>query len=236
LRLARIAKALVSGASVTEIAEAEGIGRTLASREANSPECRQLLAEFVSNEHDEMRALFYRSLRIIEHALSARREYMTKEGQIIYGGPDHYARLAATKHLRDFLSAGRPAPKQPEKEEKGRSRCRNSRHYCGSRKHNETTIRLRQALIECRYDLRGICNGPLSAYRVENETRRILERRRTDHFGARAAKRGDHARDHRIARGNRSRNDTRKFLISEFAPFHYEEEGRNQSGGKKKNR
>ena len=39
---------------------------------------------------------------------------MTKEGQIIYGGPDHYARLAATKHLRDFLSAGRPAPKQPE--------------------------------------------------------------------------------------------------------------------------
>ena len=49
-RLARIAKALVSGASVTDIAEAEaeGISRTLASREANSPECRQLVAEFVS--------------------------------------------------------------------------------------------------------------------------------------------------------------------------------------------
>ena len=45
---------------------------------------------------------------------------MTKEGQIIYGGPDHYARLAATKHLRDFLSAGRPAPKPPEKEERRR--------------------------------------------------------------------------------------------------------------------
>jgi hypothetical protein len=119
-RLARIAKALVSGATVTEIAEAEGICRTLASREAKSPECRQLLAEFVSDEHDEMRALFYRSLRAIEHALSARREYMTKEGLVIYGGPDHYARLAATKHLRDFLSAGRPAPKQPEKEERRR--------------------------------------------------------------------------------------------------------------------
>ncbi len=105
---------------MTDIAEAEGIGRTLASREANSPECRQLVAEFVSDERDEMRALFYRSLRAIEHALSARREYMTKEGQIIYGGPDHYARLAATKHLRDFLSAGRPAPKQPEKEERRR--------------------------------------------------------------------------------------------------------------------
>jgi hypothetical protein len=119
-RLTRIAKALISGASVTEIAEAEGIGRTLASREANSPECRQLVAEFVSDEHNEMRALFYRSLRAIEQALSARREYMTKEGQIIYGGPDHYARLAATKQLRDFLSAGRPAPKQPEKEERKR--------------------------------------------------------------------------------------------------------------------
>jgi len=101
--LARIAKALVSGATVTDIAEAEGIGHTLASREANSPECRQLVAEFVSDERDEMRALFYRSLGAIEHALNARREYMTKEGQIVYGGPDHYARLAATKHLRDFM-------------------------------------------------------------------------------------------------------------------------------------
>ena len=54
-RLTRIAKALASGATVTEIAEAEGIGRTLASREANSPECRQLIAEFVSDERDEMR-------------------------------------------------------------------------------------------------------------------------------------------------------------------------------------
>ncbi|HYI94628.1 MAG TPA: hypothetical protein VEX68_13865 [Bryobacteraceae bacterium] len=65
---------------MTEIAELEGISRTLASPEANSPECRQLVAEFVSDERDEMRALFYRSLRTIEHALSARREYMTKEG------------------------------------------------------------------------------------------------------------------------------------------------------------
>ena len=119
-RLTRIAKALASGATVTDIAEAEGIGRTLASREANSPECRQLIAEFVGNEWEEMRAVFYRSMRAIEHALSARREYLTKDGQIIQGGPDHYARLAATKHLRDFLMASRPAPKQPEKQERRR--------------------------------------------------------------------------------------------------------------------
>ena len=117
-RLARIAKALASGATVTDIAEAEGISRTLASREANSPECRQLIAEFVGDEWQEMRAVFYQSMRAIEHALSARREYLTKDGQIILGGPDHYARLAATKHYRDFLMASRPAPKQPEQKDK----------------------------------------------------------------------------------------------------------------------
>ncbi len=61
---------------------------------------------------------FYRSMRAIEHALSARREYLTKEGQIMQGGPDHCARLAATKHLRDFLMASRPASKQPEPKDK----------------------------------------------------------------------------------------------------------------------
>ncbi len=73
-----------------------------------------MIAEFVGDEWEEMRAVFYLSMRAIEHALSARREYLTKEGQIMQGGPDHYARLGATKHLRDFLMASRPAPKQPE--------------------------------------------------------------------------------------------------------------------------
>ena len=70
-RLTRIAKALASGATVTDIAEAEGIGRTLASREANSPECRQLIAEFVGDERHEMR---------IQHGLSARRELRQHRG------------------------------------------------------------------------------------------------------------------------------------------------------------
>jgi hypothetical protein len=117
-RLARIAKALAAGATVTDIAVAEGIGRTLASSVANSLECRQIIADFVNAERDEMHAMFYRCLRVVEHAMSARREYMTKDGQIIYGGPDHYARLAAGKHFRDFMAAGRPAPKNSEKEER----------------------------------------------------------------------------------------------------------------------
>jgi hypothetical protein len=113
-RLARIAKALASGAAVTDIAEAEGIGRTLASREANSTECRQVIAEFVGDEWEEMRAVFYQSMHVIEHALSARREYLTKDGQIMQGGPDHYPRLAATKHYRDFLNG---QPRNPNLQE-----------------------------------------------------------------------------------------------------------------------
>ncbi|HVI80638.1 MAG TPA: hypothetical protein VM715_21315, partial [Candidatus Acidoferrum sp.] len=55
-RLLRIARALASGCTVTEIADAEGISRNLASKEANSAECRHLLMDFVNNERDEMQA------------------------------------------------------------------------------------------------------------------------------------------------------------------------------------
>jgi hypothetical protein len=114
-RLSRIAQALAEGATVTEIAEREGISRTTASTIANSDQCRQLLSEFADQEHDSLRGLYYRALRVIEHAMAARKEYANKEGFIVKGGPDHYARLAATKHLRDFLNAGRPKPQHPEK-------------------------------------------------------------------------------------------------------------------------
>jgi hypothetical protein len=70
------------------------------------------LRSLVSSEHEEMRAMFYRRVRVIDDALSAKREYMPKDGQILDGGPDHYARLAATKHFRDFVTVGRPAPKR----------------------------------------------------------------------------------------------------------------------------
>ncbi len=53
----------------------------------------------------------------IEHALTARREYLTKEGQIMQCDWI-FMLLAATKHFRDFLMASRPAPKQPEPKNK----------------------------------------------------------------------------------------------------------------------
>jgi hypothetical protein len=45
------------------------------------------LPEFVGDERHEMRALFYHSLRVIEHGLSARREYAMKDGTLIQGEP-----------------------------------------------------------------------------------------------------------------------------------------------------
>lgn len=113
-RLARIAGAIASGATVTDIAAAEGISRVMASRDANSAECRHLIADFVNEEHQLMFGLFYRAIRTIEEALDAKREYTTRDGGVFEGGPDHYARLAATKHFRDFITGGRPPVKQIE--------------------------------------------------------------------------------------------------------------------------
>ena len=53
----------------------------MASREANSLECRQLIADFVNHEQEMMLGLFYRSVRVIEEALDARREYTTREAK-----------------------------------------------------------------------------------------------------------------------------------------------------------
>ncbi len=41
-----------------------------------------------------------------------------EERQVVYGGPNCYARSSATKHFREFLMAGPPAPKAPETTDK----------------------------------------------------------------------------------------------------------------------
>src|SRR4051812_7793299 len=89
----------------------------MASREANSVECRQLTADFVNHEHELMLGLFYRSVHAIAEAFDARREYTPREGEVLQRGPDHYARLAAAKQLRDFLTAGRPPAKVYEEDQ-----------------------------------------------------------------------------------------------------------------------
>ena len=72
---------------LNEIAKTENVGRTSASKHANSLACRQLFMQFVNEEDEQMSALFYRALRVIEHGFSARREYLLKDGQTLVGGP-----------------------------------------------------------------------------------------------------------------------------------------------------
>lgn len=117
-RVTRVAKMLLAGATLSEVAEQEGIGRTVASQLVNSSDCRHFLADLVDAEREEMRELFYITLRGIREASLARKEYCDKLAGIIKGGPDHYARLAAGKHFRELATIARPAPKPQEQKNK----------------------------------------------------------------------------------------------------------------------
>jgi hypothetical protein len=48
---------------------------------------------FVNAGRDAMHLMLCRCLRAIEHAMSARREYMTKDGTVIQAGPGFFIRL-----------------------------------------------------------------------------------------------------------------------------------------------
>ena len=65
-----------------------------------------------------MQRTFLPRVRVVEQALSAKKEYMTEDGQVVHGRPDHYARIAAKKDFRGFMTVGRPAPKQADKQER----------------------------------------------------------------------------------------------------------------------
>jgi hypothetical protein len=63
---------------------------------------------------------------------------MLKDGRTLVGGPDHYARLTAAKHLREFLLAGRPLSKKEDRSKRlftlegnpGRSCSESGRETC----------------------------------------------------------------------------------------------------------
>ena len=122
-RLFRIARALASGATVTEIAKTENIGRTSASKVANSQACRQLLMQFVNDECESMFALFYRALRVIEHGFSARREYLLKDGTTSVGGPTTMLDFQRSNIIESFcLPVDRPRRKKIKARNASRSR------------------------------------------------------------------------------------------------------------------
>jgi hypothetical protein len=104
-----------------------------------------------------MRATLYRCVPVIEHALTARREYMTNDGQIIYGGLDHYARLAATTQFRGLMES---TPASAD----GRAalfRC------CRHRNHQ---VRIGRVLVHHpRLTLLGITRNPFKRFDIGND-------------------------------------------------------------------
>lgn len=108
-RMARVAASLVRGKSVTAIAKNEGVSRATASKTANSPEVQLLITSLVEAERVKIRDLFQQGLTAVGESFQASRTIVTQLGEVVDGGPDHYARLTGVKCLTQLLTAGRQA-------------------------------------------------------------------------------------------------------------------------------
>jgi hypothetical protein len=82
------------------------VSRSWASREANAPGTRNLIAELL--EHRErLTALFDQTLDVIEDAMNAR-QFLVVNRVLVDVGPDHYARLEAVKMFTVLMRRARP--------------------------------------------------------------------------------------------------------------------------------
>jgi hypothetical protein len=67
------------------------VSRSWASREANAPGTRILIAQLLAPHCERLIALFDQTLDVIEDVFQTRKIFVVR-GVIIDGGPDHYAR------------------------------------------------------------------------------------------------------------------------------------------------
>ena len=72
------------------------MSRSWASREANAPGTRILIADIFELRRERLIALFDRTLDVIEDAMKAR-QFLVVNRVLVDVGPDHYARLEAVK-------------------------------------------------------------------------------------------------------------------------------------------
>jgi hypothetical protein len=72
------------------------VSRSWASREANAPGTRILIAELLDPHREQLNELFRLTLDLIKDAFQARKIFVVR-GVVVDGGPDHYARLEAAK-------------------------------------------------------------------------------------------------------------------------------------------
>ena len=71
------------------------MSRSWASREANAPGTRSLIAELLELRRERMNALFDQMLDVMEDAMA--RQFLVVNRVLVDVGPDHYARLQAVK-------------------------------------------------------------------------------------------------------------------------------------------
>jgi DNA-binding GntR family transcriptional regulator len=97
------------------------LSRDWTRQELASAESRQILAGMVDRAFARAQKLFERSLSAIEEAFQADRLQPGPKGSILVIGPDHYARLTAAKRFIELMTAGRAAPKAPDREQERRT-------------------------------------------------------------------------------------------------------------------
>jgi hypothetical protein len=82
----------------------------------SDPNLQKILVNKLLDERfDQVEALFAKGLVNLREALRAERTILGRDGEPVYLGPDHGARLAAVKSLIELcLGNRRPSEKQPE--------------------------------------------------------------------------------------------------------------------------
>jgi hypothetical protein len=101
-----VTAAIFSGITVAAAARQLGVSRSWASREANAPGTRILIAELLEPHREQLNELFRLTLDLIKDAFQPRRIFVVR-GVLVDGGPDHYARLEAAKLFLRLLRQAR---------------------------------------------------------------------------------------------------------------------------------
>jgi hypothetical protein len=83
-----------------------GVSRPRASREANAPGTRILIAELLEANRERIKEVFEQTPVLIKDAFQARKIFVVS-GVVVDGGPDHYARLEAVKLFIRLVSSRR---------------------------------------------------------------------------------------------------------------------------------
>lgn len=92
-----IAAGVVAGRPIAEIARTQGVSRSWASREANAPQTKLLIAELLDARRGQVEKLVDQALKAMGDAFGAKE----------LGQPDHRVRLLAVKRVLELAAAGR---------------------------------------------------------------------------------------------------------------------------------